>query len=149
MKQVFISNIKLLRKEYNLSQPQLAKETGFANSEISYWETGERTPSAKVVIIFSRYFQVTTDYLLKVNDDNTPIYRADDFNADMTILNKRLKELRIRNKLSQADLAKNVKISQAAINHWELGKHTPNAKAIVTLARYFGVTTDYLLGESD
>ena len=51
MKEKFISNIKLLRKEFNLSQPQLAKETGLANSEISYWETGERTPNAKVVII--------------------------------------------------------------------------------------------------
>ena len=149
MKEKFISNIRKLRKEFNLSQPQLAKETGLANSEISYWETGERTPSAKVVIILSRYFQITTDYLLKVNDDKTSIYRVDDNNVDMTILNKRLKELRIKSNLSQGDLAKNVNISQPAINHWELGKRTPNANAIVALARYFGVTTDYLLGESD
>ncbi|MDE6475160.1 MAG: helix-turn-helix domain-containing protein, partial [Clostridia bacterium] len=33
--------------------------------------------------------------------------------------------------------------------YWELGKRTPNAQAVVTLAKYFGVTTDYLLGESD
>ncbi len=38
MEQKFVSNIKLLRKEFNVSQPQLAKETGLANSEISYWE---------------------------------------------------------------------------------------------------------------
>ena len=75
MEQKFVSNIKLLRKEFNVSQPQLAKETGLANSEISYWENGERTPNARVIIILSRYFQVTTDYLLKVNEDNTSVYR--------------------------------------------------------------------------
>ncbi len=149
MEQKFVSNIKLLRKEFNVSQPQLAKETGLANSEISYWENGERTPNARVIIILSRYFQVTTDYLLKVNGDNTSVYRSDDYCADMTLLNKRLKDLRIKNKLSQSELAKNVNISQPAINYWELGKRTPNANAIITLANYFGVTTDYLLGESD
>ena len=149
MKEKFISNIKLLRKENNLSQPQLAKETGLANSEISYWETGERTPSAKVVIILSRYFQVTTDYLLKVTDDSTPVYRVDDYNIDMSVFFKRLKELRIKKNLSQGKLAKNTNLTQPAINHWEQGKYTPNAKAIVTLANFFGVTTDYLLGESD
>ncbi|MDE6472583.1 MAG: helix-turn-helix domain-containing protein [Clostridia bacterium] len=149
MKQKFISNIKLLRKEFNVSQPQLAKETGLANSEISYWENGERTPNAKVVIILSRYFQVTTDYLLNVNEDNTPIYRSDDYYTDMTLFSKRLKDLRIKNNLSQIELANNVNISQPAINYWELGKRTPNANAIISLANYFGVTTDYLLGESD
>ncbi len=149
MEQKFVSNIKLLRKEFNVSQPQLAKETGLANSEISYWENGERTPNARVIIILSRYFQVTTDYLLKVNEDNTSVYRSDDYCADMTLLNKRLKDLRIKNKLSQSELAKNVNISQPAINYWELGKRTPNANAVITLANYFGVTTDYLLGESD
>ncbi len=149
MEQKFVSNIKLLRKEFNVSQSQLAKETGLANSEISYWENGERTPNARVIIILSRYFQVTTDYLLKVNEDNTSVYRSDDYCADMTLLNKRLKDLRIKNKLSQSELAKNVNISQPAINYWELGKRTPNANAIITLANYFGVTTDYLLGESD
>ena len=149
MREKFISNIKLLRKDFNLSQPQLAKETGLANSEISYWENGERTPNAKVVIILSRYFQVTTDYLLKLNSDNSSVYRSDDYYADMSLLSKRLKELRIKNNLSQNELAKNVNLSQPAINHWELGNRTPNAKAIIALAKYFGVTTDYLLGESD
>ena len=149
MEKDFTSNIKILRQEYNVSQPQLARETGLKKSAIGHWELGNRTPSATAVIILSRYFQVTTDYLLKVNEDNTSVYRSDDYCADMTLLNKRLKDLRIKNKLSQSELAKNVNISQPAINYWELGKRTPNANAIITLANYFGVTTDYLLGESD
>ena len=149
MSNKFNSNIRLLRKDFHISQPQLAKETGFAKSAISLWETGERTPLINGVIVLSRYFQVSTDYLLKVSDDNTPVYRADYLDCDTSIFNKRLKELRIKNKLSQSQLAKNVNLTQPAIYYWELGKRTPNAQAVVTLAKYFGVTTDYLLGESD
>ena len=87
--------------------------------------------------------------MLKVNDDSTPIYRVDDYNIDMSVFYKRLKELRIKENLSQGKLAKNAGLTQPAINHWEQGKYTPNANAIITLANYFGVTTDYLLGESD
>ncbi|MDE7349183.1 MAG: helix-turn-helix domain-containing protein, partial [Clostridia bacterium] len=141
--------IRLLRKDFHISQLQLAKESGLGKSAISCWELGADTPNAKEIIILSRYFQVSVDYLLKVSEDNTPVYRSDYFDCDLTIFNKRLKELRIENNLSQSQLAKNVNLTQPAIYYWELGKRTPNAQAVVTLAKYFGVTTDYLLGESD
>ncbi len=62
---------------------------------------------------------------------------------------KRLKELRKDKKLTQVQLAKAVGQSPSAISCWEKGTRIPNAKAIITLARFFEVTTDYLLGESD
>ena len=149
MKEKFNSNIRKLRKEFKVSQPQLAKEIGYGKSVVSSWELGDQTPSAEAVIILSRYFQVSTDYILKVTDDNTMLHRYDDLDVDITIFNKRLKELRTNKKLSQGELAKRAGLTQTSINHWENGKCPPNANAIVTLARYFGVTTDYLLGESD
>ena len=62
---------------------------------------------------------------------------------------KRLKELRLERTLSQSQLAKAIGISQSAIAYWETAQRTPNAQAIIILARYFNVTTDYLLGEQD
>ena len=149
MKESFTSNIKKLRKENNLSLLQFAKEIGYSKNTISLWEIGTRTPCANAIIILSRYFQVSTDYILKISDDNTMLHRFDDFDVDMSIFNKRLKELRLQNNLSQDRLADKTGISQSAIGNWEIGKGTPAATAVITLARYFGVTTDYLLGESD
>ena len=149
MKDKFISNIRKLRKEFNVSQPQLAKEIGYGHSTISDWETGTRTPCADAIIILSRYFQVSTDYILKMNDDNTMLHRYDDFDVDISTFNKRLKELRLQNKLSQDRLADETGLSQSALSNWEIGKGSPTSTAIIALARYFGVTTDYLLGESD
>ena len=61
----------------------------------------------------------------------------------------RLKELRTERGLSQIQLAFETKLSKSAISFWELGERIPNAQAIVTLAKYFDVSCDYLLGVSD
>ncbi|MBE7085292.1 MAG: helix-turn-helix transcriptional regulator [Clostridiales bacterium] len=57
----------------------------------------------------------------------------------------RIKELRIEKNLTQLELSKATGVSQNAIAQWENGKRTPNINAIIVLAKYFGVTTDYLL----
>lgn len=62
---------------------------------------------------------------------------------------ERLKELRIEKKLTQDKLAEETGLSQAALANWERGKRSPAAYAIITLAKFFGVTTDYLLGVTD
>lgn len=60
----------------------------------------------------------------------------------------RLKELRQERGLTQQQLAANLKyqIAQNSIAQWELKQRTPRAEAIILLAEYFGVTTDYILG---
>ena len=61
----------------------------------------------------------------------------------------RLKELRIQKGLSQMQLAVATNISQSAIAKWELGKTEPTASAIITLAKFFGESTDFILGISN
>ena len=63
-----MERLKELRMEKGLSQLQLAKATGFSQSAIAYWETGQRIPNAKAIIILARFFDVSTDYLLGEKD---------------------------------------------------------------------------------
>ena len=58
----------------------------------------------------------------------------------------RLKELRIEKQLSQQKLAEAIGVTQKAIDFWEKGINEPKASYIIKLAKFFGVTTDYLLG---
>jgi transcriptional regulator with XRE-family HTH domain len=67
----------------------------------------------------------------------------------MKIFAERLKDLRRENGLSMAALAKTVEVSTSAIKQWEKQERIPNAKAVLDLARFFGVSTDYLLGAED
>lgn len=59
---------------------------------------------------------------------------------------ERRKELREEKELSQAQLAKATGLSHTAIVYRETEQRVPNANAVVALAAFFGVTTDYLLG---
>ena len=61
----------------------------------------------------------------------------------------KLKELRTAKNLSQMQLSVKTGLSQSAIAKWELGKTEPTASAIITLARFFNETTDYILGLED
>lgn len=59
-----------LRKKDNLSQEALAEKLGVSRQSVSKWETGEATPEVSKLLALSELFGVTTDYLLK-NDDDT------------------------------------------------------------------------------
>ena len=64
----------------------------------------------------------------------------------MEIFAERLKELREAKGISQIRLSKETGLSQSGIAFWENNQRVPNAYAVIILAKYFGVTTDYLLG---
>lgn len=65
------------------------------------------------------------------------------------VFGERLKDLRRAAHLSQMELSIKTGISQSAIAKWELGKTEPTASAIVTIAKFFNETTDYILGLTD
>ena len=67
----------------------------------------------------------------------------------MKIFAERLKDLRLEKGLSIRQLAKKVDLSPMAISHWENYSRTPSADALIILSKFFGVTTDYLLGLED
>lgn len=67
----------------------------------------------------------------------------------MKIFAERLRELRIEKKLSMKQLAKELKITDAAISYWENDINEPKITYLKVIAIYFGVSTDYLLGLED
>lgn len=61
-------------------------------------------------------------------------------------LQTRLKELRIEKNLSQQKLAQEIGVTQKAIDFWEKGINEPKASYIIKLAKFFNVSSDYILG---
>lgn len=60
-----------------------------------------------------------------------------------------LQELRQSKEVSQARLASDLKYTQSNISCWENGSVEPKATALICIANYFNVSTDYLLGLED
>lgn len=61
--------IKNLREGQNLSQLELAKIINVSNTAVSQYENGLRTPSDDIKIKLANYFNVSTDYLLGLSDN--------------------------------------------------------------------------------
>lgn len=59
-----------------------------------------------------------------------------------------LRELRKEKGVSQDALSKVLGVSKSTIGLWETGDTLPDAKSLYDLARYFDVSSDYLLGLS-
>lgn len=57
----------------------------------------------------------------------------------------RLKELRIKKRVSQVRLAMDLNLSQNTISRYETGQREADYETLIRIADYFDVTLDYLL----
>lgn len=63
-----------------------------------------------------------------------------------TTFGENLKALRVARGLTQKELGDRVGLSKAVVSKYENALGYPTLDMVVTLADFFGVTTDYLLG---
>ena len=59
---------------------------------------------------------------------------------------KRLRELRTEKGLSAMALSKIVNVSDGSIIGWENNRYDIKSEYLIRLSKFFGVSTDYLLG---
>ena len=67
----------------------------------------------------------------------------------MNKFKERLKELRIEKAISRKQLANDLFISERLISYWENGERKCSFDMLIKIARYFNVSIDFLLGNSD
>ena len=67
----------------------------------------------------------------------------------MPTFSKRLRELRTSKDLSQQKLAEFLNTSKSSINMYERGDREPGLEMLESIADYFNVDLDYLLGKTD
>ncbi|MCI6014159.1 MAG: helix-turn-helix transcriptional regulator [Coprobacillus sp.] len=63
-------------------------------------------------------------------------------------IGNRIKQLRIKNKVTQEELAKALQVSTQAVSKWENGG-SPDLELVPSIALYFNVTTDYLFNMAE
>lgn len=63
-------------------------------------------------------------------------------------MQNRIRDLREDMDMRQSDLAKATGIDQRTISNYETGKTAPDAYALITLADFFNVSIDYLVGRT-
>ena len=68
--QIFIERLKELRTEKGLSQKELGQILNTTNSSVCDWERGGSEPNLDTVAQIARYFDVSADYLLGLEDES-------------------------------------------------------------------------------
>lgn len=64
-------NIKKLRCAMNMSQVELASKLGVSKQCVSNWENDNVLPSIEMLVKIAKFFHVSTDFLLDLDDKNT------------------------------------------------------------------------------
>lgn len=65
---MFRKRLYELRIDMGLTQKQLADELGASKQNISDWENGKSETSFSMLIKISKYFNVSIEYLLGIED---------------------------------------------------------------------------------
>lgn len=61
----------------------------------------------------------------------------------------RFKEQRLIKGKNQKQMAEILCVSQATISNWEAGRKIPEVPMLISIAKYFNTSVDYLLGLVD
>ena len=68
--------------------------------------------------------------------------------TDTNVLSERLTQLREDRGLKRQEVADALEISRASLEYYEKGQRKPDIEVAARIAKYYGVSTDYLVGVS-
>lgn len=139
--ETFGERLKTLAVERRLNAARLAKELQTTKASVSRYYNGERAPSLAMLVRAADHFGVTTDYLLGLENESsrTVFARRPPFAERFAFLQRRYG-------LTVYRLDKDTHINEDTVYGWQKGKSEPRAETLVRLAKYFGCTTDFVLG---
>lgn len=60
--------LKKIRKEKGFSQLKVALDLNMSREALSYYENGKRNPDLQTLKLFSKYFNVSIDFLINGKD---------------------------------------------------------------------------------
>lgn len=68
--QVIIERLKTLIKGSGKTQIQICKDLGISKQKLTNWKSGYSSPNLEDVVMLARYFGVSSDYLLGIENED-------------------------------------------------------------------------------
>ena len=142
---MFNIDIKKIRMESNKHQEETAKLLHISRSSYAMWESGNEIIPIKRLIDFSNIFNVSIDYIFKLNSKK--YNKLSTYNKELS--STRLKEFRKENKLTQEKLAKILNTNKSVICGYEKGRYIIATPFLYQICKKYNISADYLLGKID
>lgn len=140
---VFVEVVQEIMIEKNLRAIDIAKGADIDKSLISDYLAGNSLPHLKNLLKIAEFLNVNIDYLL-----GRVTTKQNFHNNNTSTFFERLNLLRLENKISINKLLSECAITHPAYYKWK-GGSLPYIPQIISLADYFCVSADYLLGLTD
>ena len=142
---MFNIDIKKIRMESNKNQEETAKLLHISRSSYAMWESGNEIIPIKRLIDFSNIFNVSIDYIFKLNSKK--YNKLSTYNKELS--STRLEEFRKENKLTQEKLAKILNTNKSVICGYEKGRYIIATPFLYQICKKYNISADYLLGKID
>lgn len=134
-----------LRNDHDLKIREIADILGISiNNYFDYANGRSNFPLYKLNMLVN-YFKVSFDYITGLSD----VKKSYDGNINIDILKRRIKEIRIQNKLSQEKAAHIIGDKQSTYWNYESGNSIIPISKLYLLAKFYNISIDYFVGKTD
>lgn len=139
-----IERMKNIREDHDLTQKEVANILNVNRSTYSLWELGINIIPLKYLSKFSDYFNYSIDYTLGLTNSKKENLKK---GFNIHTLGKNLKDIRVKNGLSQENIATILNVSQACIARYEKGLIEISTSNLYKFSKEFNVSINRLCGK--
>lgn len=132
--------VRAMREKLNLTQSQVSEITKISRSNIGKIENDQIVPNCNAILAFARLFNVSTDYLIK-GDDET--------DSDMNDIGSRIKLRRNQLGLTVEKLGELTGLEDKVINDLENNRYLPFIFVLTPLSKVLEVSINWLVYGND
>lgn len=138
--------LKDIREDNDISQKQMAKILNVRRSTYSLWELGINIIPLNYLCDYADYFNLSIDYVLGLtNDKNIKIIYE---GINLKKLGNNMKNIRLKNKLSQENIATILGVTQACVARYEKGYIYISTSNLYKFSREFKISLSKICGKS-
>ena len=135
----FQERLSELLEENNLSRLKLANIINITSTTINDYFNKNYYPKIDIAIKMAKFFNCSLDYLFGLTEErNNANLNNQEFLYNFNLLLN-------KNKLSISKAMKNLQMSEYNYYRWKKGMF-PKTNNLVDIAKYFGTSTDFLVG---
>ena len=134
-----------LIKEKGLTNTSYAKALHIDRDTITHAANYGIVPKVQILIRIADYHKISLSYLLGDSNDEDNFHEA----SPRSTFHIRVKELCDEKKIKFSDIKYHVSFPYAYFYDWMREGTLPTLDKLDSIASYFGVSLDYLLGRSD
>ena len=143
MTKLINDSLRILREQNGLNQKDIASILNITQPNYSRWETNEKVIPLTKLNHLCNYFHLNMDYLFGL--DKKKVMQSDNI-LDKKLIGRTLKMFRIKNNLTQKDIANFLNTTQSTIWAYENGKTLILTSFVYQLALKYHFSIDKFLG---